>query len=362
MFADENSRPEHILIVDDSRTNLSFLSSILEHAGYTVLTAADGAAALRQVCGSPPALVLLDVDMPDMDGFEVCRLLKGDAATRDIPVVFISAMDDVADKIRGFKNGGVDYITKPFQFEEVMARVSTQLELRQARRALEKQNRDQKRIIEEQVEKISSFQLATIFALAKLADSKDHDTGAHLENTQVLCKALSERLSSVPRFQSIIDKAYIKNLSEASALHDIGKVGIRDAILKKNAKLTADEFDEMKKHTTIGANALREVDEKFPDNELIRMGIRIAESHHEKWDGSGYLQGLAGEDIPLEARILAVVDVYEALTSVRPYKKAYTHAESCAIISSSRGTHFDPVIVDAFESITHQFARIKGVT
>ena len=131
---------------------------------------------------------------------------------------------------------------------------------------------------------------------------------------------------------------------------------------KKNAKLTADEFDEMKKHTTIGANALREVDEKFPDNELIRMGIRIAESHHEKWDGSGYLQGLAGEDIPLEARILAVVDVYEALTSVRPYKKAYTHAESCAIISSSRGTHFDPVIVDAFESITHQFARIKGVT
>jgi len=357
----DNDTPGNLLVVDDNPNNLRLLASMLTDKGFKVRSVINGTMALTAVKTAPPDLILLDINMPGMNGYQVCEILKQDETSAEIPVIFISALDELQDKVKAFEAGGVDYITKPFQLKEVMARVTTQLDLRKTRRALEEKNRDQKIIIDEQVKKISSFQLATIFALAKLTDSRDHDTGAHLENTQVLCKILAQKLSSFPQFQPIMGQDYIENLSEASALHDIGKVGIRDAILKKVGKLDPDEFEEMKKHTTIGANALREVDEKFPDNELIRMGIRIAESHHEKWDGSGYPRGLAGEDIPLEARILALVDVYEALTSVRPYKKAFSHAESCSIITKSRGTHFDPDIVDGFEAVKHEFAQIKGL-
>jgi putative two-component system response regulator len=356
----DNDVSGNILIVDDNPNNLHLLASLLNKQRFKVRSVINGPMALTAVKTAPPDLILLDINMPEMDGYQVCKILKSEEAHRDIPIIFISALDELSDKLKALEVGGVDYITKPFQEKEVMARVNTHMALVNARQELVKLNRNQEIIITQQVEKISSYQLATIFALAKLADSRDHDTGAHLENTQILCKIFTERLSLFPQFQYIMDATYIKNLSAASALHDIGKVGIRDAILKKEGKLDADEFNEMKKHTTIGANALREVDEKFPDNELIRMGIRIAESHHEKWDGSGYPQGLAGEAIPLEARILALVDVYEALTSARPYKPAFSHEESRDIIVKSRGTHFDPVLVDGFLTIEDQFAQIKG--
>jgi len=366
----DNGVSGNILIVDDNPNNLHLLASYLDKKGkgrFKVRSVINGAMALTAVKTVPPDLILLDINMPDMNGYQVCEILKSDEAYREIPIIFISALDEIKDKEDAFTAGGVDYITKPFEEREVMARVNTHLELHKTKMDLEnargellKINSDQKVIIDQQVEKITSYQQATIFALAELADSRDNTTGAHLENTQVLCKILAEKLSTFPQFQAIMDQDYIKNLSTASALHDIGKVGIRDAILKKEGKLDVDEFNEMKKHTTIGADALREVDKKFPDNVLISMGIRIAESHHEKWDGSGYPQGLAGEAIPLEARILALVDVYEALTSVRPYKTAFSHEESRNIIINSRGTHFDPVMVDGFLAVEDQFARMKA--
>ena len=303
----------------------------------------------------PPDLVLLDINMPEMNGYQVCEIIKSDPALCEIPVIFISALDDLQDIVKAFAVGGVDYITKPFQMEEVIARVNTHLTLRRtqvelelAKGKLEFINCDQERIIQEQVKKISSSQLATIFALAKLADSRDQVTGSHLERTRELCKSFTEKLGDLPRYHEIINSEFVENVSTASILHDIGKVGIPDHILQKPGKLDQEEFNKIKEHTTIGAEALREVDRNFPDNTMISMGIRIAESHHEKWDGSGYPFGLAGENIPLESRIFALVDVYDALTSERPYKSAYSHAESLKIMISERGRHFEPEMVDVF--------------
>jgi putative two-component system response regulator len=355
-----------LLIVDDNPNNLRLLAAMLSDKGYKVRSVINGQMALTAVKTSPPDLILLDINMPDMNGYQVCEKLKADEISREIPVIFISALDELQDKVKAFRSGGLDYITKPFQIDEVMARVNThlmlrktQLELENAKEKLEQINRDQEIIISRQVEKISSYQLATIFALAELADSRDHETGTHLERTQDLCRILTQKLSILPKFTQVMDADFIKNLPIASALHDIGKVGIPDKILQKPGPLDTEEFTLMKTHTLIGARALREVDQKFPDNKLISMGIRIAESHHEKWDGSGYPYGLKGEAIPLEARIVALVDVYEALTSARPYKPAFSHEKSRSIIISSRGTHFDPDIVDGFLSVEKQFIQFE---
>lgn len=360
----QNVVNNNLLIVDDNPNNLRLLSSMLAEKGYKVRSVINGQMAITAVKTLPPDLILLDINMPDMNGYQVCKELKSDPAFDEIPVIFISALDELEDKVKAFISGGVDYITKPFQIEEVLARVNThitlrrtQVELETAKSQLEQINRDQEKIICQQVKKISSYQLATIFALAKLADSRDQDTGIHLEHCKILCKILAEECRHFPRFQTSIDDDFITNLHDASALHDIGKVGIPDRILLKPGKLDVDEFNEMKKHTLIGAQALREVDKNFPDNKLIEMGIRIAESHHEKWDGSGYPYGLSGDKIPLEARILALVDVYEALTSERPYKAAFPHEKSREIILSSKGSHFDPDIVEAFIHIEDQFSK-----
>jgi putative two-component system response regulator len=345
----------NLLIVDDTPANLRLLSSMLADKGYKVRSVINGQMALTAVKTVRPDLVLLDINMPELNGYQVCEIIKADPELSDIPVIFISALDELQDKVKAFAVGGVDFITKPFQFEEVIARVSTHLTLRRtqvelelARDTLKQINRDQERIIQEQVEKISSYQLATIFALAKLADSRDQVTGSHLERCRQLCKEFAGKLGNLSDYHQLINPEFIQNLSTASILHDIGKVGISDNILLKPGKLDREEFDKMKEHTTIGAAALREVDQNYPDNIMISMGIRIAESHHEKWDGSGYPFGLVGKNIPVEARIFALVDVYDALTSERPYKPAFSRAESLAIMESERGSHFDPEMVDVF--------------
>jgi putative two-component system response regulator len=355
-----------LLIVDDTPANLRLLSSMLTNQGYKVRSVINGAMALMAVKAAPPDLILLDINMPDMNGYEVCAQLKADDDLDEIPVIFISALDELQDKVKAFASGGVDYITKPFQIDEVTARVRThlalrkaQLELEQARNELLLVNHGLEERVQTQVHQISSSQLATIFALAKLADSRDAVTGRHLERVSIFCRILAEHLSTMHRFRQQIDSQFIENLATASALHDIGKVGIPDHILLKPGKLTDEEFEIMKTHTQIGALALKEVDQKFPGNALIGMGIEIAESHHENWDGGGYPYHLAGESIPLGSRILALVDVYDALTSVRPYKMAYSHADSRDILISERDRQFDPDMVDSFVRLESKFASIR---
>jgi len=355
----DNSVLVKILIVDDSPEAIEVLSSVLpDNCKCQVALSGEKAIELLEKSEELPDLILLDVMMPGMDGYEVCEHLKKDRRCKEIPVIFLSALADTKDKVKAFINGGVDYIEKPFQLEEVRARIATHLTLRFLKKELEVHNHNLQQMVEEKVKEISESQMATIFALAKLAESRDEDTGNHLKRVQIFCKLLAEKLGEHPQYIGKMNPEFINSLELASPLHDIGKVGIRDAILLKPGKLLPEEFEEMKQHTTIGANTLEEVYQNYPNNYFIRTGIEIAQSHHEKWDGSGYPEGLRGDEIPLSARIMALVDVYDALRSKRIYKEAYSHEKTREIITQGRGNHFDPLIVDEFLACDQEFKRV----
>ncbi|MBP1467842.1 response regulator [Candidatus Chloroploca sp. M-50] len=348
-----------IMVVDDSPTNLTLLSEVLQDQGYRIVTFPSGMLALRAMDQHPPDLVLLDIMMPNMNGFEVCQAIKRNPYLAEIPVIFISALGDAADRVQAFAAGGVDYLVKPFQQGEVLARVKIHLRLRQMQQKLQQQNLYLEDLVRAQVQEISDSQLATILAVSKLAGYRDEETGWHIERTRVFCKLLAQTLHTNPCYAPILTDQFIENIYHAAPLHDIGKVGIPDAILLKPGKLTSDEFTMMTRHTVIGAETLERVLELYPNNAFIKMGIELTRSHHERWDGTGYPDHLAGEAIPLSARILAVADVYDALRSKRPYKEPFDHAKTCAIICESAGSHFDPAIVDAFVTIEAEFERIS---
>ncbi|OPX98046.1 MAG: Cyclic di-GMP phosphodiesterase response regulator RpfG [Syntrophorhabdus sp. PtaU1.Bin002] len=344
-----------IFVVDDEHANLQILTTLLNGRDYEVLPFSSGKEALKAARSDPPDLILLDISMPEMNGFEVCKKLKADKQFADLPVIFISGLTETKKKIMAFAVGGVDYVTKPFNFEEVLARVETHLKLHRLQSELALQNTLLKDLVKAQVKEISDSQMATIVALAKLAESRDDDTGRHLDRVQVFCKDLASTLGEESSYSDRIDPAFVENMFHASPLHDVGKVGIPDSILLKSGKLTASEFEVMKTHAAIGAHTLRAVQKNYPRNVFINMGIAIAQHHHEKWDGSGYPDGLAGEQIPLEARIMAVVDVYDALRSKRCYRPALSHEESCGIILEGEDSQFDPHIIEVFRKIADKF-------
>lgn len=349
----------NILIVDDTPANLRLLAGMLGEEGYRVRPVPNGRLALQSAAADPPDLILLDINMPEMDGYETCRRLKADPVLKTIPVIFVSALSETLDKVKAFGAGAVDYITKPFQVEEVLARVETHLINRQLHRQLEIHNRNLQALVADQVREIADSHIALILALSKLAESRDDDTGKHLERTQRYCRILAERLRREPEFCILIDDEFVDNIFHSSPLHDVGKVAIPDAVLCKPGKLTDDEFAVMKTHTIRGADTLRTVAQSYPNNSFVNMGIEIARSHHEKWNGTGYPDSLAGEDIPLAAAIMAVADVYDALTSKRCYKEAMPHDKSAAIILKDRGTHFAPRVVDAFGAMLDEFDRVR---
>lgn len=344
------NRPS-IVIVDDTPENLMVLSGMLRERGYEVRPVTSGKLALQAIRSQPPDLILMDVNMPELNGYEVCEQIKSEDSLMSIPVIFISALSETLDKVRAFTVGGVDYITKPFQFEEVHARVETHLKLSRLMTNLED-------LVREQVKEITSSQMTTILAMARLAQSRDDATGTHLERVQGYCKLLAEELSTLPRYKDLIDRHYIDLVFKASALHDIGKVGIPDSVLLKPGVLTAAEFEIMKQHTVIGAKTLEEVRVSYPQNEFIEIGVQMARWHHERWDGSGYPDGLVREDIPLAARIMSIADVYDALKSERCYKKSYSHEESCKIIIADNGKLFDPDLVDVFKRVNMEMFRM----
>lgn len=357
----EKTWPATIMVVDDTPANLNILRLMLQGKGHRVLAFPDGRAALNAMTINPPDLIMLDVMMPEMSGFEVCERLKADETLKDIPVLFISALSEVTDKVKAFAVGAVDYVTKPFSFEEVNARVDTHLRLQKMKLELARHNLYLKELVNAQVREICDSQLATIMAVSKLAEYRDDETGHHIERTRMFCRTIAEQLRRNPCYEEIISDAYLEDIFHAAPLHDIGKVGIADSILLKPGKLTSEEFEIMKTHAMIGANTLQTVSNKYPKNAFVNMGIAIASAHHEKWDGSGYPDGLAGEDIPLAGRIMALADVYDALRSKRPYKDPFTHEKSCRIILEGKGKHFDPVVVEAFQQVEARFAQILEV-
>lgn len=344
-----------IMVVDDDPSTLALLNTLLVVHGNEVVVFPTAAIAQSALCNYLPDLILLATNIADTDAYQFCRSLKQDIRLRDIPVLILSDDPAPANKMRAFHLGAVDFITKPFHFEELRARIAVFLNLCMLEGKLKFQQ-----MVEKKVREISDAQQATIFALAKLAEQRDEDTGAHLERVRELCRLLALRLGDDSPYSHYITPEFVACIQHASPLHDIGKVAIPDRILLKPGPLTPDEFEIMKSHTVLGAENLQQVYNLYAGNVFIGMGIEIALYHHERWNGTGYPDGLVGRNIPLPARIMAVADFYDALRSDRCYRKAYVHENVRAMMLESEGTHFDPELIKAFLSLEEQFQTVHN--
>lgn len=348
-----------ILIVDDTPDNITLLCALLGDK-YRNKVATNGIKALKIASTSPrPDLVLLDIMMPEMDGYEVCSRLKADPDTRDIPVIFLTAKTQEADETKGFELGAVDYITKPISPPILLARVQTHIALQEARSRLSHQNEVLEEQVLERTHQLENMQNAILVALASLAETRDDDTGQHIKRTQHYVRELATLVQDHPRFNHYLNSRIIDVLYKTSSLHDIGKVGIPDNILLKPGPLTAEEFEEMKKHTILGRNAIIAAERSIDtEDDFLTVAREVTAYHHERWNGKGYPAGLKGEEIPISARIMAIADVYDALTTKRVYKDAFPHEKAVEIISSEAGQHFDPDLTKAFLQNEKLFAEI----
>lgn len=353
------ARNATVLLVDDIPENLSVLSELLSPS-YRVLVANNGQRALSLAISKPqPDLILLDVMMPDMDGYTVLQQLRANPATANVPVIFITAMSGMEDEQRGFDLGAVDYISKPIRPPIVLARVKAQLELKEARDWLLNKNEVLEAEVADRLKEILLIQDVSIHALARLAETRDPETGNHIRRTQSYVRALATQLRTHPRFSACLSAEYVEQLAKSAPLHDIGKVGIPDQILLKPGKLTPEEWEIMKTHARLGSDAI-ELAERDAVKPVAFLAIakEIAHWHHERWDGSGYPDGLIGDAIPVPARLMALADVFDALISRRVYKPPMPYEQAREIIILDRGRHFDPDVVEAFIAVYDEFVGI----
>ncbi|KMN49245.1 chemotaxis protein CheY [Chromobacterium violaceum] len=348
-----------VLLVDDSPESLTQMYGLLK-ADYRTLIANGGERALQIVEGDAlPDLVLLDVMMPGLGGLEVCRRLKADPRTESIPVIFLTAMSELEDEQAGFDAGAADYIVKPVSPPIMMARVRTHLRAKAVADFLEDKAAFLQTEVERRTWEVQVIQDVTIMALASLAETRDHETGNHLRRTQNYVRALALELRNHPNYRPQLSDETVQLLYKSAPLHDIGKVGIPDHILLKPGPLTPEEFEVMKTHTVLGRDTIASAERMLDaPSSFLRLAREIAYCHQEKWDGSGYPQGLAGEAIPLSARLMAVADVYDALISRRVYKPPFSHEKAVGIIRDDSGRHFDPAVVKAFLQVAEQFREI----
>jgi putative two-component system response regulator len=357
---EEADRPT-ILVVDDTPDNLALMSGLLRDS-YKVKVANSGERALKQVQGdAKPDLILLDIMMPGLSGYDVIAELRANPETRNIPVIFLTAMSAAEDEKKGLELGAADYITKPISPPIVMARVKTQLQNKAAADFLRDKNVFLEAEVGKRTREISAIQDVTILAMASMAETRDSDTGNHIRRTQHYMRVLAEKLKTHPRFGYFLSGKTIELLFKSAPLHDIGKVGIPDRILLKPGRFTPDEFEIMKSHTTLGRDAIAHAEQQLGmPVEFLQLAKEIAYGHQEKWDGSGYPEGLAGDDIPISARLMAVADVYDALISRRVYKDGMPHEKAVAIMVDGKGKHFDPDVVDAFVELQEEFRAVAA--
>lgn len=362
---------ESILIVDDEPLNLQVLSQVLTPE-YQVKVCKSGKDALRILSEPPlPGLILLDIMMPEMDGYETLAAIKQKQALKEVPVIFISALDSTLDEEKGFRLGAVDYIVKPFRSSIVRERIRVQMELKHIRDQLKRQNENLEKEIVRRIFEYQWIQDTTLSVIVQLAETRDTDTGNHIQRTREYMRILGKRLQQRENNREILTSANLDHIEKAAPLHDIGKIGVPDTILLKPGKLTEQEFDIMKKHCEIGGNAIREAIRKSSDlNETqtrkhaeipityLQVAKDIAIYHHERWDGGGYPYGLHGTEIPLAARMMALADVFDALTSERPYKQAWSFEEAQNYIIQQSGKQFDPEIVEAFKEEIGEFRAV----
>jgi putative two-component system response regulator len=357
---DSGEKPT-ILVVDDTPDNLTLVSNLLKK-DYRVRVAINGEKALKIAFSeTPPDLILLDVMMPVMDGYEVCQQLRSSPLTAHIPIIFLTAKSEVEDERKGLSLGASDYITKPISPPILEARVKTHL----AAKAYADFLTDKTAYLESEVARrtreVSAIQDVTIQAMASLAETRDSDTGNHIRRTQFYVKALTSKLKSHPNYSVYLTESMIEMIFKSAPLHDIGKVGIPDRILLKPGRFEPAEFEIMKTHTTLGRDAIQAAENSLGlQVDFLSIAKEIAYGHQEKWDGSGYPEGLSGESIPVSARLMAVADVYDALISRRVYKDSMPHEKAIAIIEEGKGSHFDPDMVDAFLGIQDEIKSIAA--
>lgn len=360
---DGQGERHRVLIVDDDELNTDVLKKVLGD-DYVLATACSGEECLEEIARFHPALVLLDIMMPGIDGYETCERIKSSPETSSIQVILVSARASTKERLRGYEAGADDYLVKPFDHDELRAKVRVQLKLRRTLRELTSAHAEiqahlaeMEERVRERTAEVIEIRDVTVFALAKLAESRDPETGEHLERMRKYCRILAEQLSREGPYTSEVDEQFVNDIYQSSPLHDIGKVGIPDVILLKSGRLTTGEFEIMKRHAVIGAEALEGATQHTGSGRFLKMAADIARYHHERYDGSGYAAGLCGSDIPLSARIVAVADVYDALTSVRVYKAAYEPEVAKLMIEQEEGRHFDPAVVDAFRARYDDFLR-----
>lgn len=342
---------DHIVIVDDNVTNLKFAEQALKpYYKVTLLTSA--AQTMKFLSKRTPDLILLDINMPEINGYEIFSKIKSIDRLKQIPIIFLTALNDVESELKCLKLGALDFISKPFAPELMLSRIKIHLELATYRKNLEF-------LVNEKTRTIERLQDSMVVGLAELVECRDGETGGHIKRTAKYLEILVRAMLNAGFYADILTEEYIHNIIRSAPLHDIGKIGISDNILLKQGDFDKNERDYMKQHTTLGGMALQKVIDATDGENFLYVAKDMALCHHEKWDGTGYPSGISGHSIPLCARIMAIADVYDALTSKRPYKKPFSHSKAVDIIVNSSGTHFEPCIVDVFESVSDSFNDIS---
>jgi len=339
-----------VLVVDDAPMNLDVLSHSLSDS-FDVITAENGETALDLAAENLPDLIVLDIRMPVMDGYEVCRQLKQSPITRGIPVIFLTAMLEEADEAYGLALGAVDYITKPVSPALVKARVRNHIELKCRNDRLAE-------LVDERTRELARTQEATIESLGILAECREPEGSGHIRRTRLYVGRLAQRLLEKGQYTPPLDEQLIAQICKSAPLHDLGKLAIPDHILRKEGPLSQEEFDVMKTHASVGQAAIAAAERRLGSDSFLHLALEMAHAHHERWDGTGYPQGLKGESIPLCARLMAVADAYDALISRKVYKSPYPHSKAVAIMEENRGKAFDPVLIDAFCEVKEEFRSI----
>ena len=348
-----------IYLVDDVLSNLSIGRNLLKEF-YDVYPAPSAAKLFEILEKAIPDLVLLDIDMPEMDGYQAIKIMKADPRFKDIPVIFLTAKDDEASEMKGFDLGAADYITKPFSGPLLLRRISNLLLIEQQKHDLKDYADNLEAKVSEKTTEIFNLQNAILATVTDLVEFRDKSTGGHIIRTQRYLKELVDELLNWEEYTEEIKKWNMDFFVTSAQLHDVGKIAITDLILNKPGKLDPEEFEIMKTHTTVGVEATERIMRETKEHSFLLHALLIAGTHHEKWDGSGYPGGLSGKNIPLEGRLMAIVDVYDALVSERPYKKAFDHEKACQIIEENAGSHFDPVLVEVFKTVKDKFEEIKN--
>jgi len=351
----ESERCE-IIMVDDNMATLSMGRSILKPF-YKVYPAPSAAKLFEILENVIPSLILLDIEMPEMSGYEVIKKLKANLRFKDIPIIILTSRNDESSELESFDLGAVDYISKPFSAPRLLKRIANQLLIIQQKNSLKDYADNLEIKVKDKTKEVFDLQTAVLTTVADLVEFRDELTGGHIHRTQVYLKALIEELMREGIYADEIAKWDMDFFLVSALLHDVGKIAISDLILCKPGKLTPEEFEIMKTHVAVGVDAIKKIMSNTVEHAFLNHALLIVGTHHEKWDGTGYPAGLKGKDIPLEGRLMAIADVYDALISVRQYKKAFTHQEACKIIEEGNGTFFDPALVDVFRKVQAEFEK-----